>query len=116
MASINNTVEFNKEQDNATHTQAGGAFTINTNFALGSHQVHVYTDATASAGTLAVEYEVANGKFLPVKDSGTPVVVDLTDPEAFDINVHTSKFRFTPTGFDADKFIGVRIYTKNTVA
>jgi hypothetical protein len=116
MASINNTVNLNKGTDGATHAQADGAFTIAVNYALGSHQIHAYTDVTPTAGTLAVEYEVADGNYLEVKDSGTPVVVDLTNPEAFDINVHTESFRFTPTGLDADKFAGVRIYTKNTVA
>ena len=113
---LTNTVIFNSESDQAVHTQAGGAFDIDVNYALGSHQVHVYTDVTATAGTLSVSYEVTEGVFLPLKDSGTPISVDLTDPEAFDIDVHTNKLRFTPTGFDADKFIGVRVYSKNVVA
>lgn len=116
MASINNTVEFNKGADGAVHAEADGAFIIKTNYALGSHQVHAYTDVTATAGTLAVEYEVSEGSYLPVKDEGTPVVVDLTDPTAFDINVHTPSFRFTPAGITGANFTGVRIYTKNIVA
>lgn len=116
MRPITNTVEYNSQTDSATHTQAGGAFTIELNYTLGSHQVHAYTDVDASAGTLAVEYEVANGRFLPLRDAGTPISVDMTAPEAFDIDVHTDRLRFTPTGFDADKFIGVRVYSRNVVA
>ena len=115
MANITNTVEYNSTTDTATHAQADGVFTIKTNYALGSHQVHAYTDVTPTAGTLEVYYEVANGVYLPVKDSGTPVVVDLTDPSAFDINVHTASLRFTPADLDAGKFTGVRIYSKNVV-
>jgi len=115
MASINNTVEFNKASDKAVHAQADGEFIIQVNHALGSHQVHAYTDVTPTAGSLAVWYEVTDGVYLEVKDSGTPVTVDLTDPAAFDINVHTPSFKFIPTGLDADKFAGVRIYTKNAV-
>jgi hypothetical protein len=116
MASLTNTVVYNTKTDSATHTQADGAFVIQTNYALGSHQVHAYTDVTASAGTMTVEYEVADGVYLPVLDSGTPVSITLSAPVAFDTNLHTASLRFTPDSFDAGKFIGVRVYSKNIVA
>ncbi len=117
MSSITNTVVYNKDTDSAEHTQAAGAFTLKTNYSLGSHQVHTYTDVTATAGTLEVEYEVTPNNYLPVRDdAGDPVVVTLSAPTAFEINYHTSSLRFTPLSFDADKFIGVRIYSKNVVA
>lgn len=93
-------------------TQANGAFT-SAPYAAGfvpplSTAIGVETSATPTAGTLLVEYRM-NG----MTTYKTADVINLVSPVDILLTGYAFDFRFTPTGFDADKTYTVVIAGKD---
>ena len=93
-------------------TQANGAFT-SAPFTAGfvpplSTAIGVETSATPTAGTLLVEYRM-NG----MTTYKTADVINLVSPVDILLTGYAFDFRFTPTGFDADKTYTVVIAGKD---
>ena len=86
-------------------TQANGAFT-SAPYAAGF--VPPLTTATPTAGTLLVEYRM-NG----MTTYKTADVINLVAPVDILLTGYAFDFRFTPTGFDADKTYTVVIAGKD---
>ena len=92
-------------------TQANGAFTVSP-YATGraapySTAIGVETSATPTAGTLLVEYRM-NG----MTKYKTADVINLVSPVDILLTGYAFDFRFTPTGFDADKTYSVTVVGK----
>ena len=92
-------------------TQANGVFTVSP-YAAGrvppySTTVAIECSATPTAGTLLVEYRCPG--MTTWKNFMTISLATPTDPT---INGYAYEFRFTPTGFDADKSYSVSIIGK----
>lgn len=93
-------------------TQANGAFT-SAPYAAGfvpplTTAIGVETSATPTAGTLLVEYRM-NG----MTTYKTADVINLVSPVDILLTGYAFDFRFTPTGFDADKTYTVVIAGKD---
>ena len=93
-------------------TQANGAFT-SAPYAAGfvpplTTAIGVETSATPTAGTLLVEYRM-NG----MTTYKTADVINLVAPVDILLTGYAFDFRFTPTGFDADKTYTVVIAGKD---
>ena len=93
-------------------TQADGAFT-SAPYAAGfvpplTTAIGVETSATPTAGTLLVEYRM-NG----MTTYKTADVINLVAPVDILLTGYAFDFRFTPTGFDADKTYTVVIAGKD---
>ena len=93
-------------------TQADGAFTVSP-YAAGfvpplTTAIGVETSATPTAGTLLVEYRM-NG----MTKYKTADVINLVAPVDILLTGYAFDFRFTPTGFDADKTYTVVIAGKD---
>ena len=93
-------------------TQANGAFT-SAPYAAGfvpplTTAIGVETSATPTAGTLLVEYRM-NG----MTKYKTADVINLVSPVDILLTGYAFDFRFTPTGFDADKTYTVVIAGKD---
>lgn len=93
-------------------TQADGAFT-SAPYAAGfvpplTTAIGVETSATPTAGTLLVEYRM-NG----MTKYKTADVINLVAPVDILLTGYAFDFRFTPTGFDADKTYTVVIAGKD---
>ena len=93
-------------------TQANGAFT-SAPYAAGfvpplSTAIGVETSATPTAGTLLVEYRM-NG----MTTYKTADVINLVSPVDILLTGYAFDFRFTPTGFDADKTYTIVIAGKD---
>ena len=93
-------------------TQANGAFT-SAPYAAGfvpplTTAIGVETSATPTAGTLLVEYRM-NG----MTKYKTADVINLVAPVDILLTGYAFDFRFTPTGFDADKTYTVVIAGKD---
>ena len=93
-------------------TQANGAFT-SAPFTAGlvpplSTAIGIETSATPTAGTLLVEYRM-NG----MTKYKTADVINLVSPVDILLTGYAFDFRFTPTGFDADKTYTVVIAGKD---
>jgi hypothetical protein len=114
MALVNTVVA--STTNGAEFQQSDSEFSVEVNPSLGRHQVGVFTDVTPTAGTASVFYEVYKNVYLPVKEEGVNKVIDLTNPQTFSMDVHTASFKFVLSGFDADKFVGASIYSKNDLS
>lgn len=93
-------------------TQANGAFT-SAPYAAGfipplTTAIGVETSVTPTAGTLLVEYRM-NG----MTTYKTADVINLVSPVDILLTGYAFDFRFTPTGFDADKTYTVVIAGKD---
>lgn len=95
-------------------TQAMGAYTQVVQKQAGFYQIYISTSATASAGTLAIEYSCPESDFfVPLLDSeGNAITIDMTAPQPVVAeDVYIEKIRVTPTGFDADKTYNLFVLT-----
>jgi hypothetical protein len=100
-----------------TLTQAAGATTLQVQKTAGFYQIYVETSATPTAGTLAVSYACeGSNTFMPLLDAEeAAITINLTAPQPVVVEgVFIDKFKFTPTGFDADKTYKVFVATTQT--
>ena len=98
-------------------TQAAGAVTLEVQQAAGFYQIYVETSATPTAGTLAISYACEDSNtFMPLLDAEeVAITVNLVAPQPVVVEgVFIDRFKFTPTGFDADKTYKVFVATTQT--